>query len=527
MSQQSVDQLRQLVSVLQDPVLFDHDVTCFETIETHISIVLLTGQYAYKFKKPVDLGFVDFTDLDKRRHYCDEELRLNRRLAPDLYLDVIAIGGSIESPQLSKAPAIEYCVKMRQFPHEAELETVLTNGEIDWHDFAELAETIAAFHDNADAASPDSSFGTVGEVSRQCLDNFETIGDGLSEPDMRAGLATLRQWTEAELESCAPLITERHDGGRIRECHGDMHITNMIWLDNRIQVFDCIEFNEEFRWIDVMSEIAFLLMDLDMRGRSDLARVFLNAYLEAGGDYAGVPLLRLFRVYRSMVRAKIAFLRAGQDTADRSLQQRFVSHVKLARQYIQPITKPAVVITHGFSGSGKTTITDDLIPVTGAVRVRSDIERKRLEGLSASEQSHSGIGQGLYDPTHTEQTYERLAVCAESIIEAGLPVIVDATFLNADQRLRFRNLAQSHNVPFRILDCQAPEAVLRERIRARQQQARDASEADTAVLDRQLSSADGFAAPEREFVVELDTQQLPDAGQIADRLRLQRPDVAI
>lgn len=524
MSRQSLDQLRQLVNALQDPDKFDHDVARFEVIETHISIVLLTGEYAYKFKKPVDLGFVDFTDLERRRFYCAEELRLNRRLAPDLYLDVITLGGTIDSPKLNEAPAIEYCVKMRQFPHSAELQNVLAKGEVTQDDFAVLARTIAAFHDSADAVSADSVYGTAEAVCKQCLDNFGTIGAGFRDLDMSADLKALRQWTEKELDRCASHIASRHDNGRVRECHGDMHVTNLIWLDNRIQVFDCIEFNEAFRRIDVMSEIAFLLMDLDMRGRSDLGRVFLNSYLEAGGDYAGLSLLPLFRVYHSMVRAKVAWLRAGQGNADEALRERFAGHIRLARRYIEPVMTPAVIITRGFSGSGKTTVTAGLIPATGAIRVRSDVERKRLEGMSASERSHSGIGQGLYDPAHTEQTYERLAECAESVIKAGRPVIVDATFLQADQRLRFRNLARSLDVPFRILDCQAPVSVLRERISSRAQQGHDASEADAAVLDRQLTSAEDLSSAEKEFVVELDTQQPTEVSQLADRLGLKQSE---
>lgn len=523
MSQQALEQLRQLVAGLQDRSRFDHAVSRFETIETHISIVLLTGEYAYKFKKPIDLGFVDFTTLDRRRHYCEEELRLNRRLAPNLYLDVVTIGGTCDEPAFNVSPAIEYCVQMRQFPHTAELEHVLTGNGVKQTDIAELARDIAAFHANTDSVIPDSPFGTAAAVRRQCLDNFDTIGTGLAEPDLDTELQSLRQWTEAELGRCQNALTRRHDNGYVRECHGDMHVTNMIWLDNRIQVFDCIEFNEEFRWIDVMNEIAFLLMDLDMRGRSDLGHVFLNTYLEAGGDYDGLSLLNLFRVYRSLVRAKVACLRARQDGADDSLQQRFASHVNLACRYINADRSPALIITRGFSGSGKTTITDGLIPLTGAVRVRSDIERKRLEGLSASERSYSGIGQGLYDPSHTEQTYERLADCAQSAIRAGWTAIVDATFLQAGQRLRFHNLAQSLKVPFRILDCRAPESVLRERISRRAQRGSDASEADTAVLERQLSAAESISDQEREFVIGLDTQQLVQAGQLAEKLGLFKP----
>ena len=518
--QQALTQLRQLIEALQDERLFEHRVQRFEVIETHISIVLLTGDYAYKFKKPVDFGFVDFTTLDKRRYYCEEELRLNRRLAPQIYLQVVAVGGSVDNPVFDGSLAIEYAVGMRQFPQSAELEHALAADVVGQQDFAALARDIAAFHANAAAAGPASLFGTTEAVQRQCLDNFETMGGGLESPDLAAELQSLRQWTAAEIDHCRDVLSQRHDNGYVRECHGDMHVTNMIWLDDRIQVFDCIEFNDAFRWIDTMSEIAFLLMDLDMRDRADLAHVFLNAYLEAGGDYAGLALLRLFRVYRSLVRAKIAYLRAGQDNQDTSLPQRFASHVRLACDYMQAGQSPCLIITRGFSGSGKTTITAGLIPLTGAVRVRSDVERKRLEGLSADGRSHSGIGQGLYDASHTEQTYERLADCAQSVIRAGLPVIVDATFLQAEQRRRFHELADSLNVPYRILECQAPTEVLRERVASRAQAGRDASEADIEVLERQLATAEDLSADEQPHAIELDTLATTTHDDLAARLGL-------
>lgn len=512
--------LRHIVTALQQPASFEHSVTQFETIETHISIVLLTGDFAYKFKKPVNLGFVDFTSLDKRRHFCEEELRLNRRSAPDLYLKVVAVGGDADAPQLNAGPAIEYCVKMRQFPRSAELDRVMQAGDLDQRDFVKLAQSVARFHEDAEIATADMPHGSADTVRRQCLDNFATIGRGVPGLNLAVELYALRQWSESELNRTKSRIEQRRLGGRVRECHGDMHVTNMIWLDDRIQVFDCIEFNAEFRWIDVMSEIAFLLMDLDMRARPDLACTFLNAYLEASGDYSGLDLMRLFRVYRSLVRAKIACLRAGQDSADNTARRRFEQHVRLAKQYIDRSGSSGLIITHGLSGSGKTTITENLIPLTGAIRVRSDIERKRLAGLAASESSHNRVSEDLYDKSHTERTYERLEDCARFIINADLPAIIDATFLKVEQRQHFQLLAQELGVPFRILDCQAPTEILRNRIIKRSQTGHDASEADLAVLKCQLSTAETLTAREEEYLVSLDTQSLTDGQMLAGALGL-------
>jgi len=516
----ALEKLRHVVAALQHTACFSHPVTRFATIETHISIILLTGDFAYKFKKPVNLGFVDFTSLDKRRYFCEEELRLNRRLAPELYLEVVTVGGDADAPQLHGEPAIEYCVKMRQFPFAAELEQAMQAGSVTQRDFIKLAQAVARFHEDAAIATADLPYGSAETLRRQCLDNFRMIGGGIPGLNLTEQLQALKQWTEGELNRTEAEVEQRRGRGRVRECHGDMHVTNMIWRDDRIQVFDCIEFNATFRWIDVMSEIAFLLMDLDMRNRPDLGSAFLNAYLEAGGDYGGLDLLRLFLVYRSLVRAKVARLRAGQDSADETTGRRFTQHIQLAKKYIEQGGSSGLIITRGLSGSGKTMITEDLIPLTGAIRVRSDIERKRLAGLAATESSHSRLGEDLYDKSHTARTYERLADRARCILNAGLPAIIDATFLKVEQRQSFQLLARELGVPFRILDCQAPAEILRNRIIKRRETEQDASEADIAVLERQLDAVENLTAGEEEYAVSLDTQQPVDGQKLARTLGL-------
>lgn len=514
------DRLENIITALQKPDCFPHSIAEFETIETHISIVLLTGEYAYKFKKPVDFGFVDFTSLDKRRYFCEEELRLNRRLAQAIYLDVVTVGGDISHPRFDSEPVLEYCVKMRQFPHTAELETALADDKIDATDFRRLGQTVAHFHDQAAIAEVSSKYGSLAKVQEQCAQNFQTLRDDLPGLNIGNDLSVLERWTDSQLKHYGEFIEQRRQRSHVRECHGDMHVSNMIWLDGEIQIFDCIEFNPELRWIDVINEIAFLLMDLDVRDHGTYARVFLNAYLEASGDYGGLRLLSLFKVYRSLVRAKIAYLRASQSDADATDYKRLRDHIGLARRYVDQSGSPALIITHGLSGSGKTTITADMIPLSGAIRVRSDVERKRLQGIAADECSHSGLGEAIYSAAHTEQTYQHLADCAGSIIASGHPALVDATFLHREQRRQFQELAHELGVPFRILDCQATEAVLRERIIARHRQGDDASEADLKVLERQLSVSEDLTAEEKPFTVMLDTEDGPTGPEIVRQLEL-------
>lgn len=504
-----------LLAALQRPEAFPHPVAGFQLVETHISLVLLTGPFAYKFKKAVDFGFVDFSTLERRRACCEAELRLNRRLSPELYTAVLAIGGDPDRPRFGAEPVREYCVQMRQFPREAELDRVLERGEVDRAAFEALAEQVAEFHDRSEAAGPDSPLGGEALVGRYCLENLEDLKSAGFEADR----PVLADWTRAALERLAPLIRHRHDQGRVRQCHGDMHITNMVWLERRIRLFDCIEFNPELAWTDVMSEVAFLLMDLDHRRRPDLGRCFLNRYLEAGGDYGGVPLLRLFLVYRSLVRAKVAVLQARQGGAGaEAALTRAAEHVTLARRYIEPPEAPPLIITRGLSGSGKTTLTDRLIPYADFIRLRSDVERRRLHGLAARESSHSGLGTGLYGAAATIRTYDHLAAVAETLLRAGHSVLVDATFLRRAQRAQFQALAGRLNLPFRILDCHAPEAVLRERVAARARTAADASEADLAVLERQIAQQEDLDPDDHRIAVRIDTSVTTDPADLARSL---------
>lgn len=508
--------LHRLLAALQRPEAFPHPVADFRLVETHISLVLLTGPYAYKFKKAVDFGFVDFSTLEKRRVCCEAELSLNRRLSPELYTAVLAVGGDPARPRFGAEPVLEYCVQMRQFPREAELDRVLARGEVGPEAFRILAEDVAAFHRRAEAAAPASPLGSEALVRRYCLENLEVLegaGLGADEP-------ALADWTRDALDRLGPLIRARHHQGRVRQCHGDMHLTNMVWLEGRIRLFDCIEFNPELAWIDVLNEVAFLLMDLDHRGRPDLGRCFLNRYLEAGGDYEGLALLRLFLVYRSLVRAKVAVLQARQSEGpDRDAAlERVASHVALARRYTEPPEAPPLIITRGLSGSGKTTLTEALIPQAHFIRLRSDVERKRLHGLDARERSGSALDAGLYGAGQTERTYARLLSLAETLLRAGFPVLVDATFLGREQRAAFRELARGLELPFRILDCQAPEAVLRERVAARARSGADASEADLAVLARQMERQEELDLADCPLSLRIDTRRPTDPAKLARAL---------
>jgi aminoglycoside phosphotransferase family enzyme/predicted kinase len=492
--------LPELVAGLLRPAAYDHPVAHLAYIETHISWVILTGEFAYKLKKPLDLGFLDFSTLDKRHAACEEELRLNRRLAADYYLAVVPITGTPAAPRVDgPGAALDYAVKMRQFPPDATLDRLDAAGQLTAQHVEAIATTLAHFHRTgcarADAASP---WGEPDAIWQPVAQNFAQIAPHLRDDDAAARLSRLAEWSAAEHARLAPLMAQRKRDGYVRECHGDLHLGNLAWVDGRLVVFDCIEFNPALRWIDIMSEVAFCFMDLVHRAHQDWAFLFLNLWLEGTGDYAGLALLRYYAVYRALVRAKVALLRAAQAPGDTGAA---LAYLDLAAQLCR-VPALTLSITHGLSGSGKTTATRRLIERDHAVRMRSDVERKRLAGLDALAKSGSAIGSGLYGSDQTQRTYAHLAQLADAVLAAGWPVIVDATFSKRWQRALFRDLARRRGVPFRILDFDLPVAILAERVAQRARAGGDASEADLAVLARQIATQEPLDDTERQDVVD-------------------------
>ena len=499
------EQLPPLIrALLAGPSCYEHAVAQVRLIETHISWVLLTGEYAYKIKKPLNLGFLDFSTLAQRKQACAEEVRLNRRLAPETYLGVVAITGSPEAPHIndhqigSRNEPIEYAVQMRQFPPDATLDRLDERGGLGIEQIDQLAAWLVQFHLTECARAPAASpWGEPDNIFRPVAENFKLLFAKLDDAAEIRRLTALQDWSSVEHERLAPLMRERKRDGFVRECHGDLHLGNLAWVDGQLLIFDCIEFSPALRWIDVISEVAFCFMDLLHRQRNGLAMRFLNAWLEASGDYAGMALLRYYAVYRALVRAKVAALRSGQSGSGNAAAGR--AEVTSCRQLAESLTgsmSPQLWITHGLSGSGKTTLTQSLLQEQGMIRLRSDVERKRLAGLGALAHSGSGVEQGLYTQHASRRTYEHLARLTEGLLDTGWPVIVDAACLARWQRDLFRSLAQRRGVPFRILDIRTDHAALRQRISLRSTQGRDASEADLHVLQRQIETAQPLDADE-------------------------------
>ena len=476
---------RRLVTALLDSRRYPHPAKTVRLIETHISWVLLAGRYAYKIKKALDLGFLNFTSLESRRFCCAEEIRLNRRLAPKIYIEVISIGGSPEKPALGAQPAIEHAVRMRRFASTKLMDRLLVRDKILPRHIDSLAATIAHFHNVLSAAETGSAFGSAAAIHASALQNFEQLQPLLKQPADLDALAALRRTTEVAYTACEKRFTERRAQGRIRECHGDLHLGNIALIGDEPIPFDGIEFSPALRWIDVMDEVAFTVMDLLHRGRPEFAYRFLNAYLEATGDYGGVSVLRFYVAYRAAVRAKVSAIRAlqpGESKRDAlAALANCHSYLELGESYLTQ-RQPSLTITHGLPGSGKTTFAQAALEQRQAIRIRSDVERKRLFGLSPlADSSHTD--NDIYSADATRRTYARLHQLARELLAAGFPVIVDAAFLKQEERKQFRELAQELAVPFTIASLQASKATLSARITQRRKEAGDASEADIAVLE--------------------------------------------
>ena len=518
-----------LIAALLKPAAYDHPVQRVQLLETHISWILLTGSFAYKLRKPVQLGFVDFSTAARRRQDCIEEVRLNRRLAPDIYLGVRDIHGPPDQARFHGPGAvIEAAVQMRQFDQEALLPLVLQRQGLDDSAIDALAQRLALFHDAAAVAPAGGTYGSAAMVIAPALANLQV----LEESAAMAELDPLRHWTETTAEQLTPLFQKRLAAGLVRECHGDLHLGNMALLAGEIVVFDCLEFNESLRWIDPISDMAFLVMDLEQVAQPRLAARLLNGWLAWGGDYDGLHLWRWYLTYRALVRAKVTALRLAQlqppDSPDSGptlqLRTQLAGYLALARQCCKPAahqvaiaagTMPqALLICHGISGSGKSHLARQICDRAGWIHLRSDVERRRLFGrwgVPGGPRWSGEPGADAYDPAVSQHLYEqRLPACAEAILVAGYSTVVDATFLKSSQRAVMVALARRCGIPIVILACCVTPSLARRRLAERQQQGGDASEANASVLEHQLQDQQPFTPEEGPLVLNVDMTNLFD-----------------
>ncbi len=399
---------------------------------------------------------------------------------------------------------------MCQFSQHSLLSYLSTYQQLHQRHIDDMAVEIAKFHMSIEKATTDSTFGTPEDIHYWSTDNFEQIEANTEAKGDLLILDKIKAWSKAEYSKKNAQFIQRENHGFVRECHGDMHLDNMVLINGKVTIFDGIDFNKHLRWIDIMSEVAFVAMDLRNRGYPEFANRFINLYLQHIGDYNGLSVLNYYLVYRAIVRAKIAALRISQKhlskAEEKKLQKEFKSYIELCSCYILKLDV-ALIITHGLSGSGKSTYTESLFESIGAIRIRSDVERKRLRGYEASEHTHSPINEGIYTEQSSLATYTRLVDLSKSILNSGYPVIVDACFLQRKQRDEFHMLASDLQKPFIILAFQATEEILKERIITRAKNKCDSSEANLEVLNFQLNNYELLNDGEKINTIIINTEE--------------------
>ena len=482
----------QVVRGLLDPGAHPRAVERVDLVETHISWVLLAGDRVYKIKKPVNLGFLDFTTLERRRFFCEEEVRLNRRLAPGTYLGVVELKGTGPAVRLGgPGPTLEVAVEMRRLPADRMLDRLVLAGAIAPSLLDELAGLLARFHAAAATGGEIDELGGLETIRRNWMENFEQTADlpeaVLPHPSRRS----LRDWVEAFVAREAARFAARVAAGRCRDCHGDLQAQHVCCTEP-IQVFDCIEFNHRFRFGDTAGEIAFLAMDLERLGRPDLALRFLNAYVEASGDWDAVPLLDFYRAYRAFVRGKVLGFQVAAHP-EHAPQARAL--FELAVAYTRPRRVPRLVITSGVMGSGKSTAARAVAARLGAIVIRTDAVRKHLAGLPLQARAAEPYGGGLYAPAMGARVYAEALRLAGEALDAGWPVVVDGSFARAAERAEARRLATVRGLSYATLSCDAPDAVIAGRLRARE---RDAHEVSDGRLELLAAHRTAFEAPAAE-----------------------------
>ncbi|MFI4954730.1 MAG: AAA family ATPase [Gammaproteobacteria bacterium] len=503
-----------MLESLKHPEAYSHPVGNIRLLETHISWIFLTGTYAYKIKKPVNFGFVDYSTLDKRHYFCEQEIKLNQALTQNIYLQVLPITKTSSGYEINgKGEVVEYALQMTEFSQGQLLNHILRQHQLTTNIVEDIAVQLANFHLHAEHAAPETPYGKPETVLQPVDENFVQAREllhkfNIANTTYLAPLDQLENQSSTEYQRIKPILQKRKQEGFIRSCHGDIHLGNITLIDGKPVIFDCIEFNEYFRWTDVMGDVGFLLMDFYDHQRADLGIHFLNTYLAYTGDYASLAVLPFYFAYRAMVRSKIQLFSINDqddDTKRLAYYQKYLSYVHLAQHYLTQHT-PAIIIMHGVSGSGKSTIANSLAEQLNAIIIRSDVERKRLFNLQPHESSHAKLNESIYQPEASTKTYQRLKELAELITHARYPVIVDATFLKHAERQLLIELARTHELPYVIVNCHANNELLTSRLSGREHVSDSFSEArDLSILQAQQQNIEPLTNEELEFTVTVNT----------------------
>ncbi len=497
----------ELIQQMLTPDFYPHPVTIpIKSIQTHASIVLLTGDFAYKLKKPVNFGFLDYSTLEKRQYFCQEELRLNQRGAKELYLDVVSISRQGDRYDLgSNGEIVEYAVKMVQFPQEALFSNMFEAGTITTEHVEEMGRVVATFHDFAQTNRYINSFGMIDRIKQSIDDNYRQTEQYIGRAQTQQQFTETKAYTDLFLEKHPQLFCDRILGRFIRECHGDLHLRNICYWQDKIFLFDCIEFNESFRFVDTMYDVAFIVMDLAARGRKDLANRFLNIYTEQTGDWAGLQVLPMYLSRQAYVRAKVnSFLLddPGISSEDRAVAAKMAGdYYHQAWEYTRS-QQGRIIMMSGLSGAGKSTLGKQIATELDGVQLRSDAVRKHLGGVPLLAKGNDS----LYTPEMTATTYQLVLELGAKLALQGFTVVLDAKYDRLSLRAAVRDLAQTCGIPLQIVYCTAPEQVLLDRLIHR---IGDVADATVDLLASQQAAWEDFTPEERGNVITVDTTQDP------------------
>jgi aminoglycoside phosphotransferase family enzyme/predicted kinase len=479
-----------------------------EVIETHISHIFLTGLRAYKVKKAVNFGFLNFTSLEKRKHFCERELALNQRLSPNVYLEVAevrelngvyTIGGS--------GTIVEYAVVMRQLHHTDAMDQVLARGELTESQVERVAQRIATFHRIAERSQEITTAGGLQTMRENVLENFQQTAEYRGRTVDPNAYARIRAYSEAFMDVMEDTFQRRSSQGSIRDCHGDLHMDH-VFVTREVEIIDCIEFNDRYRYADVASDVAFLAMDLDYAGHPDLAEAFQDAYVKASGDTQLPEVLNFYKCYRAYVRAKVDSLRldqvANNPTEFEQVRVRAEKHVALADAYATS-QQPMLTITAGLMGTGKSRVAELLAHRLNAQLISSDVLRKEMAGIPSTERRYQNWEEGLYSPEALDQTYQEMHGKAAQTLASGVSVVLDASYRRRTWRQDALKVAQEAGVPFIALECVCPSDVVKTRLDTRLDQPGVSSDGRWELYQQQAAAFELFnELPESDHIV-LDT----------------------
>ncbi|MCG6982814.1 MAG: AAA family ATPase [Deltaproteobacteria bacterium] len=463
-----------ILSALRNPDFYPHPVSTIQVEETHISRVFLTGDFVYKIKKPVDFGFLDFSTLEKRRHYCKQEISLNRRLSKEVYLEVVAITREGTGYTLNgSGEPVEYAVKMQQLPRERTMLELLRRGELSPGMLKGLGQVMTRFYQTAERGVKIDKMGSREMIWVNIEEDFVQTSPFVPAILERVKFSEMHRKVRTFLDEKRELFDRRRETGCIRDCHGDLRLGHIYFVDT-IQIIDCIEFNDRFRYGDVASDLAFLAMDLDYTGFPDVAQNLLTAYARLADDPEIFLVLDFYKCYRAHVRCKVECLRhrSGdlQEREARVTKARAQSYFELAYRYADNFAIQTIWIVCGLSGSGKSTIAAELATRLNVRWHNSDVVRKKLFGLSPEESVVVPFGQSIYGPAATEQTYEQLLLEAKKDLSRGRSVIVDGTFGKLPHRKLACNLAVEMGVNIIFIECRCGLTLLRQRLTEREEE---------------------------------------------------------